>query len=191
MFMNWKFYNSELGTHSIFCNNITIDVNQSNCIGLYVMIYLHCYSHWMMLSYVCHLGLWQTFQPWWKFMWETKESQLFGETENRFRLSTIVRHTAGVGAVFSHWVCGLPSGIFFGASEGIMFSGSPFVRLSIRPFGRSCHHNHSIRTRDPCDETQGQVQRWVSLTSVSRSHMLIKGKGCYHDISTPSIRIDM
>ena len=64
-----------------------------------------------------------------------------------------------------------------------------------------------INTGDPYDETQREVQRWVTLTYISMSQMLIKEEVCYHSyflhsfsvfcfrpsdsvyISTPTIRI--
>ena len=47
-------------------------------------------------------------------------------------------------------------------------------------------HNN---TCDPYEETQGQVQIWVTLTYFLRSQRLIKEKVCHRDISTPKIYI--
>ena len=59
---------------------------------------------------------------------------------------------------------------------------------------KGCHHDISTPTicitsiLIPCsdlyDETQGQVQSWVTLTYFSRSQWLIKEKVYHHDIST-------
>ena len=44
-------------------------------------------------------------------------------------------------------------------------------------------HNN---TSDSYDETQGQVQRWVTFTYF-QGHCLIKENVCLHDISAPTI----
>ena len=59
---------------------------------------------------------------------------------------------------------------------------------------KGCYHDISTpticitSTLIPCsdlyDETQGQVQSWVTLTYFSRSQRLIKEKVYHHDIST-------